>query len=155
MNLGERVKQIRKDISLSQDAFGDSLGVSRDVIKNLENNRIKNISDALLRLICRTYNVSYQWLTEEIGEPYVQVPSVIVDAAVEKYHLDELDKKIIEEYMKLSPESRNVFKNYIASVFQEAESSSGPIDWSDVPDTPEELERRYPPVDIHGKKEIG
>lgn len=155
MTLGERVRYIRDDLDLSRSAFGESLGVSGDSINNIERDRNKGNSDSLLRLICCTYKVSYQWLTEEIGEPYVRVPSVIVDAAVEKYHLDDLDKKIIEEYMKLSPESRNVFKNYIASVFQEAESSSGPIDWSDVPDTPEELERRYPPVDIHGKKEIG
>lgn len=117
MELGERVRYIRKDLKLSQDAFGDSLGVSRDVIKNLENNRIKNISEALLRLICKTHNVNYFWLTEELGEPYAGIPEIVVDSAIEKYDLDMQDKKIIEEYVKLDPKVRQAFKEYLKAIF--------------------------------------
>lgn len=119
MNLGERVRFIRKELDMSQEEFGNCLGVSRDVIKNLENNRIKNISDALLRLICKTHRVSYFWLTEGAGDPYIGIPEVIIEEAVEEYKLDDIDKKIIKEYVKLDPQIRNAFKVYLKSIFTE------------------------------------
>lgn len=120
MTLGERIRYIREDLNLSRAAFGESLGTSGDVINNLERNRNKTNNEAMLRLICRTHNVNYFWLTEEMGEPYVSIPEIIIDEAVEKYKLDEQDKKIIEEYVKLSPEIRYAFKNYLKTIFEKA-----------------------------------
>lgn len=118
MTLGERVKFIRKDLKMTQDSFGEALDVTRDVVNNIERDRNKTNNKALLKLMCKTYNINYFWLTEEIGEPYVGVPDMIIDEAVEKYKLDELDKKIIEEYVKLDPEIRRAFKDYLAVIFK-------------------------------------
>lgn len=117
MNQGERLKYIRKDLKMSQEKFGESLGVTRDVINNLERDRNKSSNEAMLRLICKTYNVNYFWLTEEDGEPYVRIPEIIIDTAVEKYELDKQDKKIIEEYVKLDPKVRKAFKEYLNAIF--------------------------------------
>lgn len=119
MSLGERVKFIRKELNMSQEELGNSLGVSRFVINNLENDRIKNISDALLRLICKTHRVNYFYLTEGIGDPFIGVPEIIIDEAVEEYRLDNQDKKIIEEFVKLDPKARQAFKDYLKNVFTE------------------------------------
>ena len=35
-----RIKQLRKDLGLTQVEFGKKLGVSRDVISNIEYNRV-------------------------------------------------------------------------------------------------------------------
>lgn len=66
MAIGERVKQIRKTNKLSRDEFGARLGVSRDVILNIEYGRLKRIPEATLRLICKTYNVNYTWLIDGV-----------------------------------------------------------------------------------------
>lgn len=119
MTLGERVRYIREDLNLSRASFGETLGISGDVVNNLERDRNKTNNAALLRLICKTYNVNYFWLTEEIGnDPYVSPPGIITNEAVEKYHLDEMDKKIIEEYVKLNPQSRQIFKNYLSGILR-------------------------------------
>lgn len=116
MTLAERIRYIREDLGLSRSAFGNTLGISGDVVNNLERDRV-NISEAILRLICKTHRVNYFWLTEEIGDPYVGVPEIIIDEAIDEYKLDEQDKKIIEEYVKLDPEIRKAFKEYIKKAF--------------------------------------
>ena len=35
MNISDRIKEIRKSLKLSQEEFGQILGVSRDVIGNI------------------------------------------------------------------------------------------------------------------------
>lgn len=113
MTIGERIKYIREDLNMSQTKFGDSLGVSRDVVNNLERNRTKTTNDAILRLICKTHRVNYFWLTEGVGEPYTGIPEIILDEAVEEYELDSIDKKLIEGYVKLNPEIREEIKKYL------------------------------------------
>lgn len=63
MTFGERIKKIRFSFKpkLSQKAFGEKIGVSIDVVGNLEYNRVEP-SEAMLLLISKTYGVRYQWL---------------------------------------------------------------------------------------------
>lgn len=114
--ISERIKFIRKDLKLTQEAFGEKLGVSRDVINNLERDRV-DIKEPMKKLICRIFNVDYFWLTEGTGEPYIGVPDLILEEAIEKYNLDDTDKKLIEEYIKLEPAVRDAIKAYLSNVF--------------------------------------
>lgn len=117
MELHERIKYIRKDeLNLTQDAFGSSLGVSRDVVNNWERGRV-DIKDYVLKLICKTFRVSYPWLSEGIGEPFVSVPDVILDDVAEVYGLDEEDRLLMEEYARLPPEVRAAIKQMLKNVF--------------------------------------
>lgn len=117
MELHERIKHIRKDeLKLTQDAFGNSLGVSRDVVNNWERGRV-DIKDYVLKLICKTFRVNYAWLSEEIGEPFVSVPDIILDDVAEEYGLDEEDRLLMEEYAKLPPEVRTAIKQMLKNVF--------------------------------------
>ena len=76
MRLYERIKYVRKSLNKSRAAFGEALGVSGDVVNNWERGRV-DIKDYVLKLICKTFRVSYAWLSEEIGEPFVSVPDII------------------------------------------------------------------------------
>ena len=61
--VGERIRDLRFSFEpkLSKRAFGEKLGVSLDVINNLERDRV-NVSDSILLLISKTYGVRYEWL---------------------------------------------------------------------------------------------
>lgn len=119
MELSERIKYIREDLGLTRASFGETLGVSGDVINNMERGRV-DIKDYMLRLICKTHRVNYFWLTEEKGDPYLGPPDILMDDVVERYSLDEFDRKIIEEYVKLDPDSRSAIKKFIQNVIKEA-----------------------------------
>lgn len=57
---------------LTQAEFGERLGVSRDVIGNIEYNRLKNPEqkEPIIKLICSTFGVDELWLRTGAGEPF-------------------------------------------------------------------------------------
>lgn len=64
-----RIKAVREVLRLSQREFGEKLGVSRDVISNIEYGRVPP-KELLLRHICQLYKVNEHWLTTGEGEMF-------------------------------------------------------------------------------------
>ena len=75
-SLSNRVKAIREALKLSQREFGEKLGVSRDVISNIEYNRVLP-KELLLRHICELYNVNQHWLETGEGEMFNGDPNEV------------------------------------------------------------------------------
>lgn len=67
----DRIKQLRKSQGLNQTEFGNRLGVSKDVIYNIESGRVEP-SELQIRLICRVFPVSEVWI--RTGEGDMQPP---------------------------------------------------------------------------------
>lgn len=74
--LANRIKAVREALKLSQREFGEKLGVSRDVIGNIEYNRVPP-KELFLRHICQLYNVNEQWLKTGEGEMFLDNPEEI------------------------------------------------------------------------------
>ena len=73
MNMKDRIKLIREGADekkkLSQQEFANSLGLSRNMIAQVEmGTRI--LSDRSIRDICRIYKVNEEWLKNGTGEMY-------------------------------------------------------------------------------------
>lgn len=86
-----RIKAVRSALNLSQREFGERLGVSRDVISNLEYDRV-HPKELLLRHICELYNVNEDWLKTGAGEMFNS------DAAAERK-----TKEALRIFKSLSP----------------------------------------------------
>ena len=71
MNIGSRIKSVRKALGLNQTEFGNKLAVSQSTIAGYEVG-CRLPPDAILRLICVTYNVDYKWLRDGEGPQYLQ-----------------------------------------------------------------------------------
>ncbi len=68
-----RLKEARKTLHLSQREFGERLGVSRDVISNIEYGRVPP-RDLLLKHICEVYNIREEWLRTGEGPMFDNSP---------------------------------------------------------------------------------
>lgn len=90
----ERLKLLRKSLRLTQAAFGDKLGLARNTIANYEDGNRKP-SNAILKLICQTYNVNYLWLTEGKGEMF-EISDTALNDLVMQYDLNEVDTFLIK-----------------------------------------------------------
>lgn len=120
VKIADRIRFIREDLKMSRAAFGDKIGVSGDVVNNMERDRVE-IKDYMLRLLCKTYRLNYFWLTEGVGDPYLGPPDILLDDVIEEYRLDENDKEIIERYVKLDPEKRKVIKEFLSNIIKAPE----------------------------------
>lgn len=113
--MNERVKLLRKTLKLSGEKFGEKLGVQRNAISQIETGK-NNLSEQMLLAICREYNVSEEWLRTGSGEMFIETKESFLENISKQYSLDDLDIKIIESYLNLSPDGREFIKNYIKSI---------------------------------------
>ena len=62
-----RIKELRKSLGLNQTEFGEKLGVAQTTIAGYENGS-RDMSDAIIKSICREYGVNETWLRTGAGE---------------------------------------------------------------------------------------
>ncbi len=111
-----QIKELRKKLKLSQEAFGKRIGITGGGISKIENGE-RALTEQTALSICREFRVNYFWLTKGELPIFTGTPESVVDEIAEDYNLDDLDKRIIEKYLDLSPEHRKVFKEYLKSIF--------------------------------------
>lgn len=70
--MDKQIRQLRDILGLSQTAFGERLGISRDAVNNLEHGRAE-IKEPIIKLICSEFHVDYIWLTTGAGDsPFIK-----------------------------------------------------------------------------------
>lgn len=69
--MNERLNLLRKTLNISQEEFGKRLGVTGASISRLEKGE-RNITEQMIKSICREFNVDYIWLTTEQGKMFVE-----------------------------------------------------------------------------------
>lgn len=122
MEMHERIRKLRKEhLHLSQEAFGEKLGVSRSVIKNIELNALARPEQklSLIKLMCREFNVNEDWLLNGNQPMFVQPNSFNLDEFVKSNTMSNSElaflKACLKSYLELSPDSRHnvmqFFKN--------------------------------------------
>ena len=70
--MNERIKAVRAALGLSQQEFAEKIGIKRGAVANYEVGRNEPI-DAVVSLICKTYNVNENWLRTGDGEMFIQI----------------------------------------------------------------------------------
>lgn len=70
--MGERIKELRKALGLTQQEFADRIKVKRNTVATYEMGR-STPSDAAISLICREFNVNENWLRTGEGQMFIQV----------------------------------------------------------------------------------
>lgn len=114
-SIGNRIREVRNNFNLSQSDFGKKIGVSRDVINNLELARLKKDPEALIRLICKTYDVNYGWLMNGIGQ--MHPPKVEEDLTIQIAKLlegeNETAKKVFQAFASFDEEDWKTVKKFI------------------------------------------
>ncbi|MBZ2387304.1 helix-turn-helix domain-containing protein [Anaerococcus murdochii] len=111
----DRIKKIRKALGLSGEKFGENIGLKRSSISQLETGT-NNPTDQVIKSICLAYNVNEDWLRTGNGEMFIETKDSFLDSISKQFNLEELDVKILESYIDLPPEKRQVIKDYLKSL---------------------------------------
>lgn len=67
--MNERIRQLRKELKLSQTEFGRRLGIKQTTVAGYETGGRTPI-DAVVSLICREFNVNEKWLRCGTGDMF-------------------------------------------------------------------------------------
>lgn len=113
--MNDRLKEIRKHLGLNQNELGVKINLSRSHISSLENGS-RELTDRLIADYCREFNVNEEWLRTGVGEMFIENDSTVIAELSAEYKLDAIDQKIIEHYVKLDEQSRQVIKNEVVSL---------------------------------------
>lgn len=117
MEIHERIREFRESQKLSRDAFGERIGVSRDVIANIELNRLArpDQKEPLYKLICKEFHLNEKWLMTGEGEPFKEdgEEDDYTRAATEIGIKDPVAKQAIIDYWKLSDEDKKLFRAFM------------------------------------------
>lgn len=69
--MNERIRELRKHLNLTMEAFGSRIGVSKSTISNIENGN-REATEHMIKSICREFGADYMWLTTGEGEMFVE-----------------------------------------------------------------------------------
>lgn len=125
MTQGERVRNIRKKQGLTLEEFGKRLGVTKVAISNIENGN-RNLTEQMLKSICREFNVSDKYLRSGLGNMFISlsedeeaaslVSDLLEDGKNNPFY--EIILEIMHTYNELSPKSQEVLRESSAKLLE-------------------------------------
>lgn len=122
LTIEDRILSLREDLELSQDEFGEKIGVTKSTISLIER-KLRNPSERVIRDICREFGINESWLRDGIEPKNIEVP------AEDEYfkaatHIsksgDKFAMQAIIEYWKLDDVSKETLKNYIYKIAEKS-----------------------------------
>lgn len=116
MTQGERVRIVRKDLSLTLESFGKKLGVGKTAIHKIEKGE-NSLTDRMLKSICREFNVNEDWLRSGEGDMYLpvedEVAEIVSRLLEDSNPFYDLILDIMQAFDKLDDNGKKVFCNAI------------------------------------------
>ena len=111
--MNERLKLLRKTLKLSQDAFAERIGMKGSSISLLESGG-RNITEQVIKSICREFNVDYIWLTTGDGEMFVDTDADFIER-IDRIMVGEDDarKNLFKALLEASDEDIAAFQGII------------------------------------------
>ena len=116
-----QVKALRKALNLTQTEFGNSLGVSRDVIGNIEYDRVEP-SDLIINMMCAKFDVDEHWLRTGEGEMFRKKTreEEIADWAASLYDPgNEFKRRLVHALSRLDGTGWQVVEHFVQMLYEE------------------------------------
>jgi transcriptional regulator with XRE-family HTH domain len=88
VTVNNRIRQLRKELKLSQSDFGKKIGLKQNAISYMENPET-NVTEQNIKAICSVFYVNESWLRDGIGEIFLEA--------------DKKQAEFFEIFNKLSP----------------------------------------------------
>lgn len=119
----DRIREVREHFGLSMEKFGSRIGIGKASISLLESGK-NNPSVQTITLICREFGVNEQWLRTGEGEMFEQTRASVLDRLSTKYDLSREQRSVIEAFLDLDPQERDVILKYVHNVFDRSAESA-------------------------------
>ena len=118
--MNERIKELRKALDLSGDKFGQSIGLTRFAISNIENGRY-SITEQTIIAICHIYNVNEDWLRTGKGYMFNRTKGTLLSEIQKQFSLSDFQTNIVKTYLELSDKDKASIDKFINSCMKNPE----------------------------------
>ena len=115
----ERLKQLRTVLGLSQEAFGETVGVTKAAISRIESG-INSLSDRMILSIVTQHNVNERWLRTGEGVMFIELSK---DEQIEDFignllssEEDSFKRRLISGLAALDENGWNVLEKFLDSI---------------------------------------
>lgn len=146
MTINERIRYFRKEVlKMNQSEFAKCLGMKQTGVSSFERGTVK---DSTIKALCLAFNLNENWIRYGTNPMYAEEPTFSLDDFIKQNHATDLELEIMKAYFELDPDLRKAVIDHFKNRLLNNEASDNNDDLFDsVPDTPEELEKRFPPVE--------
>ena len=155
--MDERIKKLRKILGITQQELANRIGIKRNTIATYESGRNEPI-DAVISLICREFNVNEHWLRTGEGEMFLQLTKkdeliLWANTALNKGS-EDFKNRFVDALSKLNENDWELLANIAETLVKQKKNKNF---YDDIPNTPEEFEKMYPPIenDTNKKNNVG
>ena len=111
----DRLKLLRKTLGLNQVDFGTRIGIGGTAISKFESG-VNAISDTLVLLVCREFNVNEAWLRNGTGEMFTHTSNDLVAELSETYHLGTYGEQLLATYLQLSDADKRAVERFVSQL---------------------------------------
>lgn len=114
-SINERILYIRESLGLSRKAFGERLGVSDSVIKNMDYN-VTAPKQLFLNQLCKEFHVNPIFLYDGVGDPFLELDNENALMLFALKTTKDSDMNWIHQFlvslMSMTPEELSVLKKF-------------------------------------------
>lgn len=120
--MNKRIKTIRENLGMTQDAFAESIGIKRNSLSLIELGK-RNPGDRTISDICEKFNINEEWLRTGNGNIESDKPKGILRQLAEEFSLNSDDLALLVNYLRLEKTERAVVANYVQNVAEDMKRS--------------------------------
>lgn len=115
MTQAERVRLLRKELSLTQSDFGKRVDVGKTAISKIEKNE-NSLTDRMFNSICREFNVNEEWLRYGKGEMFLPIEDGVSLLSNASLPIRDLILDIVTSFNELDDNEKKVICDYVSTV---------------------------------------
>lgn len=114
--VGERIRELRNELGLSQEEFAEKLEMQRSSISKIEQGQVP-LTEKNQKLICREFNASKEWISEGKGKKFKD--DYEAESIAATLNIVDIDRKIILAYLRLDEKYRVALRELLKEVIGE------------------------------------
>lgn len=128
--INDRIRALREELGLSQTAFGEPIGLSRDEVKNIEYKKTAP-KEITVPLICKEYKVRREWLCDGVGPMRTEkdadddLAKIFEEIGASD---DNLIKDIVRSYWQLNDSDKAAVRKMVDKMVDELGKKKSPGD---------------------------
>lgn len=111
-NINVRIKSLRDDLKITQVEFSERIGVTQGTLSLMEKGKM-SVNNQNIKLICQEFGVREEWLRTGKEPAFKNEEELLKLLGSKLDDLDNMDRRIITEYLKLEAHKKKILKEFI------------------------------------------